>query len=752
MKKILVSLLLLGLVGTANAAEINKIKVEGNKRVQTALVLSYIPYSEGMTYTDGVEQKVIKDIYATGLFSDVKVSWNGDNGLLTIKVEENPQINKVLFDGNSELSDKVLKKEITLNPRDIYTNAKVKDDVQKIEKMYQLRGFYKAKVFPEYIERSQNRIDLIYRIEEGGKTLIEQINFIGNTSYSDGDLKELISTRENRFWRFFNSRDTFDEQRIMFDAEQIQKHYLDRGYADFKIQEPVVELSKDGKGFVLTFTMTEGEKYTFGSIDVEYDKSYINLPAEEIKSYVTIKKNEIYSAEEIQKNVTRIADKLPEKGFAFVEVVPLMRKNPESRQISIVFKIQRGPRVYVNRINIEGNTRTKENVIRRQLRLEEGDALQSNKLTRSKDRLTYTDYFSSVQITPEATGLPDRVDLNVKVDEQSTGEFNVGAGFSTYEGLLATMDLKENNFLGGGQKVRLSFALSSKRKDYNLGISEPWFLDRELQAGFDLYSKETDYEDESSYSENVIGGSFRLGFPVDEFKRDTVRLKIENKDVFDVASDASPLIKDIKGKRTKVATANTFSIDTRDNFMLPTKGYNFAWTAEYAGFGADINYLKNSLKASYNYAISEDYIITVAGRTGYIWDIDGDMPITENFHLGGSTLRGFAPSGVGPRDGNTKDELGGKFMVGHNVELRYPIPGMKNKGVNGIAFWDGGLATSVKDPYDVVVDNKTYRQSVGLGLFWRSPLGPLRFEFGIPVVSEDEDEKELFSFSFGTRF
>ncbi|MCP4356126.1 MAG: outer membrane protein assembly factor BamA [Proteobacteria bacterium] len=750
MKKLFISLLMLGSISVANAASlINKIELVGNKRIQDAVVLSYISYSEGMSYATGIEQKIVKDIFATGLFANITVSWDEQSGILKIEVEENAQINKVAFEGNKEVTDSVFKQEVGLKPRAIYSTLKVKRDVEKIEKIYQLKGYYKAKVFPEFIQRDQNRIDLIYKIEEGPRTLIGQINFIGNNKFSDDELASLISSRENRWWKFLTSGDTYDEERILFDAEKINMFYLNKGYIDFAIQEPVVELNENGNAFVVTFTMQEGRKYSFGSVDVNYDKTYIDMEPVEFTSIIDIQKNQTYRAKDVEKNIDKITDKLSKEGYVFTEVIPLIKKNIETKQVNLVFQIKLGRKVYIDRINIEGNTRTKDSVIRRQLRLSEGDALQANKLQRSKDRLKYTDYFSNVDIVPQETGEPDKVDLNVKVDEQSTGEFNVGAGVSSYEGFIATMNIKENNFLGGGQRLRLSFALSGKRKDYNIGITEPWFLNRDLTAGFDLFSNEKSYD---SYDENATGGRVSLGFPIDEYRKNIVSLRAENKEILDIESDASQLIKDMMGENSKIAVSNTFSIDTRDSALMPTKGYNLAWTAEYAGFGGDINYIKNMVKSSYSYELKDDYVITVAGRTGYLWDINDDSPITENFKLGGNTLRGFEHAGVGPIDRLTEDKLGGKFMVGHNVELRYPIPGVTTPGINGLAFWDGGIVTSVNDAYDIVDDEKTYRQSIGAGIFWRSPIGPLRFELGLPIVSESSDDKEVFSFSFGTRF
>ena len=754
MKKLLLTTS--AIVATANVAMaqqiIDEINIKGNKRLQPELIETYLPYSSGRTYTVGMEQQIIKKLFATGLFSDVRVSWDKSTGQMTVEVNENPQVNRVAFEDNEEIADSVLEKIITLKSRAVFTNTKVQEDINAIQKAYRTKGYYLVEVSPEYIKRDQNRIDVIYKITEGPETLISKINFIGNKAFSDSDLEQVVSTKENKWWRLLSSNDAYDPDRVDFDKELLRRYYMQRGYADFSMNDPIVELQRDKSGFIVTYTVNEGVKYSFGNIDVSVADPMLDINIDKIKSLINIEKNQTYNTLEVEKNIDRMVEELSNQGYAFVEIIPMIRKNQTTKQINLTFDLKPGPRIYVNRINIEGNTRTQDNVIRRQLRLAEGDALQQNKLKRSKDRLSYLDYFSKVDITSEDTNYPDKVDLNVKVEEQSTGEFNIGAGVSSYEGVLATLDIKENNFLGKGQQLNFGFSLSSKRKDFNLGITEPWFMGRELLAGADIYSKETSYDDESSYDEKILGTSFRLGFPLDEFKRNTVRLRLENKEVTDVDSDASRFIKELEGDRTKVAVANTLSLDTRDNKLIPTKGYNAAWTVEYAGFGADISYVKNVVRGSYNYAITDDYVLTVAGRTGYLWDINDDVPITENFRGGGSTLRGFASSGIGPRDSETNDALGGQFMIGHNVELRYPIPGMKDSGVNGLLFWDGGLVTDVNDPYGVVDDEKTYRQSVGTGVFWRSPLGPLRFEFGIPIVSADGDEKEVFSFSFGTRF
>lgn len=741
--------LMLAMTLQAYAADkVNKVVIEGNARVETETVRSYLGIREGDTHDDARIRGAVKALYATGLFDNVEVNYDG--GTVRVKVSENPIVNKVAFEGNENIDDDKLKPQLSLRPRAVYTPGKVQADVNEILAAYRRTGRFLVRVTPQIIRRDQNRVDVIYEIAEGEKTRIDRIEFVGNKAFNDSELGNVIATRESTWWRFLSQADSYDPDRIEFDKELLRRFYIKNGYADFKVVSAVAELTKDRSGFFITYTVSEGPEYNFGTVDVRIDSEF-DITRDELLKVLTVKEGEQYDGSKVEKNIDALVDTMGAKGFAFIEVEPRINKNDVDRRIDVTFDIRPGPRVYVNRINIKGNTRTRDYVIRREMRLAEGDAFSSNKLQRSKDRLTYLGFFDKVDVKREETADPDRLDLDVEVNEQSTGEFNIGAGFSTYEGLLATADVTERNFLGRGQNVRVAFALSGERQDFNFSFTEPYFLNQELAAGVDLFNERRDYQDQSSYDQNNLGGALRLGFPVAEYMKDNIRLGFTETEINNVGVGASKFVKRDEGKRDSLMLSNTFSYDTRDSYLLPTRGYNLSYTADYSGFGSNINYIRNMVSGSWHKELDDDLVLSLGARVGYLADLSGDLPVYETFKAGGTTLRGFARSGIGPRDRISGDALGGKYILGNNAELRFPIKGLEDFGVQGILFSDGGIVSDFEsDP--VVIDTKMYRMSAGTGIFWRSPLGPVRFEFGVPLVKADEDKTEVFSFSFGTRF
>ena len=749
--RLFISTLVISIAFIAHAVAtevIEKIVIEGNARVEEETVRSYLGLREGEANEASRVRGAIKALYATGLFDNVEVKW--DKGTLRVQVNENPIVNIVAFEGNEEIADEKLKPLLSLRPRAVYTPGKVQADVNEVLSAYRRTGRFLVRVTPQIIRRDQNRVDVIFEVAEGEKTRIDRIDFVGNKSFSDSDLGTVIATRQSAWWRFLSQADSYDPDRIEFDKELLRRHYIKNGYADFKVVSAVAELTKDRSAFFITFTVSEGPEYNFGTVDVRIDEAF-DITRDELLKTVTIEEAARYDGSLVEKNIDALVDAMGAKGFAFIEIDPRINKNDVDRRIDVTFDIRPGPRVYVNRINIKGNTRTRDHVIRREMRIAEGDAFSSNKLQRSKDRLSYLGFFEGVEVKRRETEEPDRLDLDVEVREQSTGEFNIGAGFSTYEGLLATADVTERNFLGKGQNVRLAFALSGERQDFNFSFTEPYFMGQELAAGFDLFNERRDFQEQSSYDQANIGGALRMGFPLGEYRRNSTSLSFRETEISNVDTGASQFVKRDEGKRTSFALSNTVSYDTRDSFLMPSRGFNVAYTADYSGFGSDINYIRNLVSGSWHTELEEDWVISFGARAGFLADLSGDLPVYETFKAGGTTLRGFARSGIGPRDRFTSDALGGKYLVGNNVELRFPIKGMEDFGVQGVLFTDGGIVTDFEDSA-AVVDTKTYRISAGTGLFWRSPLGPVRFEFGFPIVKASEDRTEIFSFNFGTRF
>ncbi len=751
MRKTIIFLVFFAITAVTGVAEnIQLIKVEGNARVEKETVQSYLPFREGQKFQAFHISQAIKSLYATGLFDEVNARWDGKN--IVVSVVENPLVNRVVFEGNDEINKKQLEKVIQLKARSIFTPAKAQRDVQELLAAYRQRGRFLATVKPQIIRRDQNRVDVIYNINEGEKTRIQNIGFVGNKRFDDADLQKVILTKESAWWKFLTSSDTYDPDRLDVDKELLRRYYLQHGYADFQVISAVAELSRDKKNFFITFTVSEGQKYDFGLIDVVVNADDKSLKKEELLQEVSLASGELYNALRVEKNIDTLIDFLGNKGFAFLDVTPVFEQNEAERLVDVIFEINPGPRVYVNRINVEGNTRTRDEVVRREMRLAEGDAFSVNKLKRSKDRLNRLGYFGKVDIKRAETDQPDRVDLTVAVEEQSTGEFNVGAGVSTFEGLLATADVRERNFLGKGQEVAVKFAFSGKRQDYNLSFTEPYFLGQELSAGVDLFNQQTDFQDESSYDLDNTGGALRLGFPVDEFSRNVMRLGFKETKISNVGSASSQFVKREAGKRSSLSLSNTYITDTRDSRLTPTRGYRISATIEGSGIASDVTYLRGLLNASWHKELAEDFVLSLGGRVGVINDLGEDLPIYEHFSGGGTNLRGFAIKGIGPRDKTTDDALGGMYMLGNNIELSFPLPGLSDMGMKGILFSDGGIVTEFEGATDAVTDSDTYRISAGAGIFWQSPVGPIRLDFGVPVVKASEDKSEFFSFNIGSRF
>ncbi|MBI1309657.1 MAG: outer membrane protein assembly factor BamA [Proteobacteria bacterium] len=736
----------------AFAATVTDVSITGNERVEPETIRTYLPFKKGGEFDPAQTGYLVRSLYATGLFSNVEVSQDAA-GVVTVHVVENPMVNRVAFEGNKEIDSKRLEELTSLKARSIYSPAKVQADVQALQSAYRSRSRFTTTVKAQLIQRDQNRVDVIYNITEGEKTRIARINFVGNKKFSDSDLSEVIATKTSAWWRFLSSADSYDPARIDVDRDLLRRYYLSKGYADVQITSAVAELSRDKKSFIITYTVYEGPRYNFGAVDLTLKAEAEGLDMKALGKDVTLKPGELFNAKRVDDNTDKLIDDLGNKGFAFLDVKPAYTKHEAERTVDVTYAITPGPRVYVNRINIEGNTRTRDNVIRREMRLSEGDAYSAEKLKRSKDRLTYLGYFEKVDVTRQPADEPDRMNVDVKVKEQSTGEFNVGAGYSTFDGILATASVKENNFLGKGQQVALDMSVSQRQQNFNIGFTEPYFMGQELAAGADAFNTKTDYQSESGYDTAVNGADVRLGFPLSEFAKNDVRLGYKTTKIENVGSAASQFVKAEAGSRSSAMLSNIWSYDNRDSTYNPTRGYRISLGGDYSGFGSDTDFLRANLSGTYNHELFEDWVLTLGGRAGIIEPTSGQLPLYEHFSGGGQTLRGFEFGGIGPRDKITGDALGGKYMLGNTVELGFPLGAtLTDMGVRGVLFTDGGIVTKFDQSSPNIIDSKTYRITTGAGINWRSPLGPLRLELGFPLVKASEDRTQIFSFSVGTRF
>ncbi len=728
---------------------IRDIRVEGNQRVEAETIESYLKVRRGDPFDPRRLDESLRSLFATGLFDDVSIEREGD--VLVVRVVENPIINRVAFEGNKRISDEELEAEVRLRPRTVYSRAAVQSAVERILELYRRNGRYAATVEPKIIELDQNRVDLVFEIKEGPLTKVCGITFIGNTKYSDSTLRGVIRTVESAWYRFFTSDDTYDPDRVEFDKELLRRFYQARGYAEFKVLSAVAELTPDGRCFYITFTVEEGPRYRFGKIAV--DSRLRDLDPEQLRSFVTTEKGEIYNADEIENTVQALTDEVGKLGYAFARIEPVQHIDRENRTVDITYRIDQGPRVYVERIDIKGNVRTLDSVIRREFRLAEGDPFNTVLLRRSIRRLRNLGFFEKVDVRTRQGSAPDRIIIDVEVAEKSTGSLSFGAGFSTADGPLADIRLSEDNLLGRGQALLLSLTVSARRRRIEFSFTEPYFLDRELAAGIDLAHTQSDFQSQSSFDETVTRGRLRASYDLTEYLRHSVRYAIKNSDIRNVDSNASQFIKDEEGERLTSSVGQTFTYDRRDTRFLPSEGYVIRLDQDIAGLLGDSRYVRHELKANFYYSMVPDVVLNLGGSAGYVFGFGGeDVHLSDRFFLGGSSFRGFAAAGIGPRDTSTDDALGGNLYYVGTAEVRFPLGLPKEIRMFGRAFVDAGTLTDIDVSGPSLKDSGNIRVSAGVGLSWLSPLGPLAIDLAQALVKDDEDDTETFRLSFGTRF
>ncbi|MBE6444161.1 MAG: outer membrane protein assembly factor BamA [Alphaproteobacteria bacterium] len=751
MKKICLGTYVFSLLASTStlAADVyvKDIKVEGLERVEAETVKSYVNIKSGQNTNDEQLNDALKNLYATGLFEDVAINVN--NGTMFVKVSENPVISEVLFDGNEDVDDTMLESEIRLTPRSTYSRAKVQDDVRRILDVYKRSGRYATVVNPEIIRRDQNRVDLIFNINEGPLAVIDKINFIGNEHYSAKELQEVLMSKESRWYRIFSSAENYDAEKTNYDKELLRRFYLKKGYADFRVVSGIAELSPDKKSFTLTFVVDEGKKYTVRNVDIVSEIADVN--AEDFNKFIEVEVDEKYNSDAIDKTVTALTDELGKRGYAFVEVVPDVSKNTATGDANVSFRIKEGSRFFVDRINIKGNTNTHDKVIRRELRINEGDAFNAAKIKDSRRNVENLDYFEKVEINTNPKD-NNRADLDIEVKEKSTGYFNVGIGYSTVNGALVRTGVTENNFRGLGQRLGFDVAVSQKSQDFDVSFTEPYFLNRRLRAGVDLFHSRQDYQDESSYDSKITGGRLRTGWNYTDDLSQQLRYTLKQDEITSVGEYASKYIKDEKGKYTNSSIGTTFVYDKRDSAMFTRDGYFLSAGTDVAGLGGDEKYVKFDGKAYWYNTMADYYTLKLFVNAGMI-EAYGDetVRLANRYFLGGYTMRGFEAGGIGARDKYTNDALGGNWMVYSGAEFGFPI-GLDELGISAHVFTDVGM---IGKPDNLNTDDIYYsdtpRVSVGFGFQWLSPMGQIDVDFGFPIVKEDYDETEVFRLNFGTR-
>lgn len=734
---------------------IREIRVEGTQRIEGATVRSYLTVQPGDAFTAERIDSSLKSLFATGLFADVTL--RREAGILVVSVVENPIINRIAFEGNKRSKTEDLYSEIQLRPRVVYTRTRVQGDVQRILEIYRRSGRFAARVEPKIVQLEQNRVDLIFEIDEGPLTGVQSINFINNSKFDDDELREIMLTKESRWWRFLSSNDTYDPDRLNYDKEQVRRHYLRSGYADFRVLSSVAELTPDREDFFITMTVDEGQRYKFGKMEVESKIEGLNTDV--MKAFLATVEGEWYNADQVEASINRLTDLLGDLQYAFAEIDPLITRNPETQTIDLKFEINESPRVFVERIDIKGNYNTLDKVIRREMLLAEGDPFGISRLRRSEQRIRDLGFFKEVSVAQAEGTLRDQSVVTVQVEEQSTGEIQFGFGYSTTEGGLLDFSIRQRNLLGKGQDLRLSTLLSSRSFEIDLSFTEPYFLDRDLAAGVDLFRITRDDRDTITYDLESTGVVLRAGFPLSDRLRQRLSYTLSQNSIRNVSPFASRFIQDQAGSSTSSSIESLLLYDQRNSRLRATDGYYVSLSNEFAGLGGNVRFIRNRLTAAsyWNVVPEWDWTLSLTGEIGYIFGLGQKVRINDRFFLGGDTLRGFEPGGVGPRDqtGGNDDALGGKRFARSSLELTFPIGLPDELGVTAHAFTDAGsLGDSGEKAQgdEIFKDRDALRWTTGVGLSWKSPFGPIRIDLAYPITKEEYDKSQVFRFSFGGKF
>ncbi len=810
----------------AAAQGVSSIQVEGNRRVEVETIRSYFKPGPGGRLDQGRIDDGLKALIETGLFQDVKINQAG--GRLIVTVVENPVIGRIAFEGNKKVKDEQLSAEIQSKPRGTLSRPMVQSDAQRIAEIYRRSGRYDVRVNPEIIEQPNNRVDLVFTIIEGSKTGVKSVEFVGNSAYSAYRLKDIIKTRESNLLSFLGGADVYDPDRVEADRDLIRRFYLKHGFADVQVVAALTEYDPEKKGFLVTFKIEEGQQYRVATVN--FASSISTLDGNTLKSFSRVYVGSLYNAEALEKSVEEMQIEASRRGYAFAIVRPRGDRNFEAHTVSITFAIDEGPRTYIERINVRGNTRTRDYVIRREFDISEGDAYNRALVDRAERRLKNLDFFKSVKITTEPGSSSDRVILVVDLEEKSTGDFSVSGGYSTTDGALAEVSISERNFLGRGLFAKASVTYGQYARGYSLSLVEPYLLDYRVALGLDFFQRQQLANNFISYGTKTLGFSPRLGFGLREDLSLQLRYSVYQQEIqlpanlancnnnaantllafnpspaFNAANpglglvdpsgtglfcysdgEASlPVRKELQnGKALTSAIGYSLNYNTLDNNKNPTDGLLIDFKQDFAGLGGDVRYLKSAVDAKYYTPLVADIVGLIHVQGGILNSVGSDIRMLDHFQMGPNLVRGFAPNGIGPRDLNpfgTSDALGGTKYWGASAELQMPfwfLP--KEVGLKGAVYADAGSLWDYKGPTSwaqtgevnvpgcipstrnpvsagtctgLVFDNgNVVRSSVGVGLIWASPFGPLRFDYAVPLTKGANDRVQQFKFGGGTSF
>ncbi len=745
---------------------IRDVRIMGNQRIEPPTILSYMLVQAGDPFDAERIDRSLRTLYSTGLFHDVNFTREGDT--LVVHVVENPIVNTITFEGNHTIEDADLRKIVTLRPRAVFTPRMAQLDRDHILAAYTSKGHYAATIDPQIVRLPQNRVNVIYNIHDGAETQISRISFVGNHAFSEGTLRGVVSSREERFWRLFSSADEYDPERIRFDRELLRRFYLAHGFADVDVTGAVAELTPDRKSFFISFTINEGERYRVGTIKIVSKVPKANVPR--LQALIELQPRDFYNGDAVERSSTAMSERLLHDGLPFAHVEPRISRNKAQHTVDLVFEVTPGERLYVEQIDIFGNTVTQDRVIRREFQFAEGDPFNQAAVKRTKQRLDDLGYFEKVTINPQPGSSADKVNVSTEIDEKATGEFTLGGGYSTDAGILGQIGLRQKNLVGSGIDAGINGVIAQRESQVDLSATDPYFLDRNLVAGFDIFETENNNLYIADYEEQREGITLRLGYAFNDHLSQALNYQISDRDVHNIATGASLYINDESGYSLLSQVGQTFSIDYRDSRVDPHTGFITRIGTDFAGLGGNEHYVRVKVDNTVfipldRFTGNSDWGFAISAGAGYLDELGNSRErIIDRFFLGGDNLRGFQDGGAGPHSIATDkypsfDSLGGEFIYTQSTELHFPLPISADLGITGRAFVDvGGLGglivpNSIKAVQGIYgQDDLSPRVGAGVGISWRSPFGLINVDLADPVVKHQHDQTQIFRFGFGTRF
>ncbi|MBT5481187.1 MAG: outer membrane protein assembly factor BamA [Alphaproteobacteria bacterium] len=731
---------------TNETVTVSEIAISGNSRVSDSTISAYLPVRVGDAISEDSLDNAIDSLFATKLFNDVTINIEGTR--ISIAVVENPIVNRVNIEGNDVLDDERLLAELDIQPRRVFTRKVAVDATQKLLEIYRLSGRYAAEITPQVIRLDNNRVDLIFEVDEGPLIKVTSISFIGNETFSDFALRQVISSRQERWWAFLSSVDKYDESRLDYDARLLRQFYLGRGYANIQIKRAQGGLLADRSGFALTFEIDEGTRYKLR--DVSFTSQITDIDVSKFRDDIPLEKGDWYNVKGLEQGLLNVTNSLGNLGYAFVDVRPQVTPDTDSNELDIEISIGEGRKNYIERIEVVNNSRTRDTVIRRELEVVEGDPYNQLKLDKSLRNIKNLGFFRTVDISTVRGSADDQTIAKINVEEQSTGDFSIGVGYSSLDKSTVSLGINERNFLGSGRGLKFSTSLSESRSDYRLGLTEPYFLDRDLRGSAEIFNQKVE---NSTLTTKSIGVNLGAAFDAADGYYHRIGYELSSADSTQSSTTATSLTGEENKDLLRSALSYTIGRSTLDNRFDPTEGYLYELDETVSGLGGDVTFMKTSVRASYFKPLNfNSFILGVRGRAGFVDGLGEKVTQSARFYLGGRTVRGFDSSGIGPRDTGANSAVGGNYMYSATAEIVSSYGLSEDLGVRWTVFSDIGSVWDTDYPSGVTgANDDSLRQSVGVGFLWDTAVGPLTFYWADAVSKSSHDQLKRFQFNIGTR-